>query len=130
LKITATPNGSWSGLYVTESSTEGFTVKSGAGDPDAQFDWIAIGRRKGYEVTENDIIPAGRAAMEQIHRKETERVDVETLVRMEQESQRPVPGAAPALEVESETEPDRKIEMERSEHDPENLGPTRPHDIE
>lgn len=50
LKIVVTPKGTWSGLYVAAQSYEGFTVKCGAGDPNATFDWIAIGRRKAYET--------------------------------------------------------------------------------
>ena len=49
LKIVVTPKGAWSGLYVAEQSAEGFLVKTGAGATDCEFDWIAIGRRKGYE---------------------------------------------------------------------------------
>lgn len=49
IKVTATPKGTWSGLYVVDESSEGFTVRCGAGDTNASFDWVAIGRRKGYE---------------------------------------------------------------------------------
>lgn len=49
LKIILTPKGGWSGLYVSEESFSGFSVMSGAGEQNIEFDWIAIGRRKGYE---------------------------------------------------------------------------------
>jgi hypothetical protein len=44
-----TPVGSWSGIYVAEIRSDGFLVKSGAGDPNAEFKWIAVAERKGYE---------------------------------------------------------------------------------
>ncbi|MCK4256971.1 hypothetical protein KAX35_08785, partial [candidate division WOR-3 bacterium] len=47
-QITVTPK-SGTGLYVPERSTRGFTVKSWGGDPNCEFDWIAIGREKGHE---------------------------------------------------------------------------------
>ncbi len=49
ITVTVTPK-SWSGLYVPEVTTQGFVVKSGAGDPNAEFDWIAIGVEKGKET--------------------------------------------------------------------------------
>lgn len=48
LRITLTPKGKYSELFVSQQSFEGFAVKSGS-DEDVEFDWIAIGRRKGYE---------------------------------------------------------------------------------
>jgi hypothetical protein len=50
LKITATPKGSWSGLYVAQQSKGQFVVKSDAGDLNASFDWIVIAREKGFDV--------------------------------------------------------------------------------
>ncbi|KPL20028.1 MAG: hypothetical protein AMJ92_00900 [candidate division Zixibacteria bacterium SM23_81] len=49
LKITITPSGKWSGIYIAERSVDGFTVRSETGALDVEFDWTAIGRRKGYE---------------------------------------------------------------------------------
>jgi len=49
LKIILTPKGGWSGLYVSQQSATGFSVLTGAGEQDIEFDWLAIGRRKGYE---------------------------------------------------------------------------------
>lgn len=49
VKIILTPVGGWSGLYVSGQSASGFSVKSGAGEQNIDFDWLAIGRRKGYE---------------------------------------------------------------------------------
>ena len=48
IHITVTPL-SGSGLYVPDRSIDGFTVKSWGGDPNCEFDWIAIGREKGCE---------------------------------------------------------------------------------
>jgi hypothetical protein len=50
IKITVTPRGKWSGMYVVESSASGFIVKAGAGATDAEFDWTAIGRTRGHEI--------------------------------------------------------------------------------
>jgi hypothetical protein len=50
LKITATPKGSWSGLYVSQQSGDRFVVKSDAGDLNASFDWIVIARERGFDV--------------------------------------------------------------------------------
>ncbi len=49
IEITVTPVGSYSGLYIADRSPEGFTVKSGAGDPNCEFTWIAIAVEKGKE---------------------------------------------------------------------------------
>jgi hypothetical protein len=87
LKITATPEGSWSGLYVSGSSIEGFTVESGAGDPNAQFDWLAIGRRDGYEVTDNEAISPERAALEAAHERERQLKEAAHRAKLEQELQ-------------------------------------------
>lgn len=44
--VIVTPRGSWSGIYVEKLDTKGFIVKSGAGDPNAKFDWIIVSRIK------------------------------------------------------------------------------------
>jgi hypothetical protein len=80
LKITATSKGTGSGLYVASSSVEEFTVRSWAGDPEAEFDWIAIGRRRGYEVRSDEIYPEGRKEREALY-EELHRNDVENYVR-------------------------------------------------
>ncbi|MDI6839895.1 MAG: hypothetical protein QMD71_03415 [bacterium] len=49
IEITLTPVGSYSGLYVVEKDKYGFTVKSGAGDNNCEFSYLAIGREKGCE---------------------------------------------------------------------------------
>ena len=49
LRIILTPKDTWSGLYVAEKSHQGFQAKAVGGEDDAEFDWLAIGRRKGYE---------------------------------------------------------------------------------
>jgi len=57
VRVVVTPVGSWSGLYIVSSDSDGFVVKSGAGDPNVKFTWIAVGRRKGYE--ERPAMPQG-----------------------------------------------------------------------
>ncbi len=49
VKVIVTPVGSWSGLYVEDVSPEGFTIRSAEGNPNVTFNWIAVGRKKGYE---------------------------------------------------------------------------------
>jgi hypothetical protein len=51
LRIILTPKDTWTGLYVTEKSYQGFQVRAVGGAMNAEFDWLAIGRRKGYEKT-------------------------------------------------------------------------------
>ena len=60
VKIITTPSEECNGLCVTSRDVNGFTVKELLnGHSNASFDWIAIGRRKGYEIrpsiTETDI---------------------------------------------------------------------------
>jgi len=64
VRVVVTPVGSWSGLYIVSADHDGFVVKSGAGDPNCQFTWIAVGRRKGYEERPDvlESIPAGLTA--------------------------------------------------------------------
>jgi len=57
VRVVVTPLGSWSGLYIVGSDSDGFVVKSGAGDPNVRFTWIAVGRRRGYE--ERPVMPQG-----------------------------------------------------------------------
>jgi len=57
VRVVVTPVGSWSGLYIVSSDSDGFVVKSGAGDQNCKFTWIAVGRRKGYE--ERPVMPQG-----------------------------------------------------------------------
>ncbi|MEO0145656.1 MAG: hypothetical protein ABIM19_02350 [candidate division WOR-3 bacterium] len=57
-QVVVTPVGSWSGIYVAEISSDGFLVKSGAGDPNAEFKWIAVAERKGAEGGKADDLVA------------------------------------------------------------------------
>jgi len=52
VRVVVTPVGSWSGLYIVSADHDGFVVRSGAGDANCKFTWIAVGRRKGYEERE------------------------------------------------------------------------------
>jgi len=58
VRVIVTPVGSWSGLYVESQTPEGFVVRSGAGDASATFNWMAIGRRRGYEQRPGTPLPA------------------------------------------------------------------------
>ena len=75
IEITLTAVGSYSGLYIAERSRQGFTVKSGAGDPDCQFTWLAIGVEKGGEerLTVGNIDEEERMAMEKENEMRRER---------------------------------------------------------
>ena len=51
IKVIVTPTGECNGLYVASKSQDGFVVRELAkGTSNVSFDWIAIGRRKGYET--------------------------------------------------------------------------------
>jgi hypothetical protein len=43
IRVTATPSGGWSALYVESRSAEGFVVRSADGDQEIAFDWMACG---------------------------------------------------------------------------------------
>lgn len=49
VEITVTPVGSYSGIYIQSYNINGFYVKSEIGDLNCEFNWMAIGREKGYE---------------------------------------------------------------------------------
>lgn len=56
LRITLTPKGEWSELFVSGQFSKGFLVKSASEKKDVEFDWIAIGRRKGYEKNLSGVV--------------------------------------------------------------------------
>ncbi len=49
IKVIVTPEGSYSGIYVKDVTTRGFTAVSEVGDLNATFSWMAIARVKGRE---------------------------------------------------------------------------------
>jgi hypothetical protein len=57
LRVTATPIGSWSALYVESIDGRGFNLRSGAGDGDVEFHWVAVGRAKDHERRPEVVIP-------------------------------------------------------------------------
>ena len=57
IRVTVTPIGGWSGLYVESTSPEGFAVASAAGEPNIRFHWMACGRRAGYDARPYIAIP-------------------------------------------------------------------------
>ncbi|MDP3024869.1 MAG: hypothetical protein Q8O10_04980, partial [candidate division Zixibacteria bacterium] len=51
IKVIVTPTADCNGIFVENKSHSGFSVKEiMSGTSNASFDWIAIGRRKGYEI--------------------------------------------------------------------------------
>jgi hypothetical protein len=57
LRVTATPIGAWSALYVARIDGGGFDLRSDAGDKSVEFHWVAVGRAKGCERTPDIVIP-------------------------------------------------------------------------
>jgi len=57
LRITATPVGAWSGLYVERIDGEGFTLRSAAGEKNVEFHWAAVGRAKDHRERPDITIP-------------------------------------------------------------------------
>lgn len=47
--VMVTPRGAWSGIYVEKIDTKGFIVKSGAGDVNANFDWMVVVKVKNQK---------------------------------------------------------------------------------
>jgi len=68
VRVTVTPIGGWSALYIDSTGPEGFVVRSEDGDPDVEFFWTACGLSKDHEVgraiTFPDADEAARAATE------------------------------------------------------------------
>jgi hypothetical protein len=61
LRITATPIGGWSALYVERIDADGFVVRSDSGMKDLEFHWVAVGRAEGYERAPEIVIPDRQA---------------------------------------------------------------------
>jgi hypothetical protein len=57
LRVTATPVGGWSALYVESIDEAGFTLRSDSGDPDVEFHWVAVGRSRGFAGRPEVVIP-------------------------------------------------------------------------
>jgi hypothetical protein len=57
LRITATPVGGWSALYVENIDADGFELRSESGRTDVEFHWTAVGRAEGHERSPEIIIP-------------------------------------------------------------------------
>ncbi len=52
VRVTVTPIGGWSALYIESTDTDGFVVRSADGDPDIEFFWTACGLGKDHEVAQ------------------------------------------------------------------------------
>ena len=57
LRITATPIGDWSALYVERIDADGFDLRSESGMTDVEFHWAAVGRAEGHERSPEIVIP-------------------------------------------------------------------------
>lgn len=57
LRVTATPIGAWSALYVESIDRRGFGLRSDAGDGNVEFHWVAVGRARGHERRPEVTIP-------------------------------------------------------------------------
>ncbi|MCK4513157.1 hypothetical protein KAW64_15525 [bacterium] len=57
LRITATPIGGWSALYVERIDADGFDLRSESGRTDVEFHWAAVGRAEGHERAPEITIP-------------------------------------------------------------------------
>lgn len=73
LRITATPVGAWSALYIERIDDGGFEIRSGAGAENVEFHWMAVGRAKGYQERPRISMP-DPAADEAIAREKAESV--------------------------------------------------------
>lgn len=71
LRVTATPIGGWSALYVERLDHFGFAVRSAGGDRNVEFHWVAIGRSAGHERRPEITLP-DRALEREIEEKKTE----------------------------------------------------------
>jgi hypothetical protein len=60
LRVTATPIGGWSGLFVESIDGRGFDLRSEVGDENVEFHWVAVGRAKGNERRPDVEIPDHR----------------------------------------------------------------------
>lgn len=86
VKVIVTPAGECSGICVVSRDSKGFKAKELLnGNSRATFDWIAIGRRKGYETRPDILIPDDqaqgkeRALWSEQRRKEKEARRIERL---------------------------------------------------
>jgi hypothetical protein len=57
LRITATPVGGWSALYIDRIDADGFDLRSDSGRTDVGFHWVAIGRAEDYERKPEIVTP-------------------------------------------------------------------------
>ncbi|MFH1865916.1 MAG: hypothetical protein ABIK85_08535 [Candidatus Eisenbacteria bacterium] len=74
LRVTATPIGGWSALYVENADASGFDLKSDAGDKEIAFYWMAMGRAAGHERNPELTLPDGGSIRELAGQKDEETV--------------------------------------------------------
>lgn len=101
LKVIVTPTAMCNGVCVSSRSADGFTVEElAAGSSTASFDWIAIGRLKGYEQRpETGVTPAQMQA-EEAARQRMEAAKVTAEEHQQSARRQPAgPGSTPAAPV-------------------------------
>ena len=57
IRVTVTPSGGWSALYIESRSASGFVVRSASGDQSIEFDWMACGLSKDHAERDTITIP-------------------------------------------------------------------------
>jgi hypothetical protein len=90
LRVTVTPIGGWSALYVEGIDANGFDVRSDSGDKDVEFHWVAVGRAKEHERRPDVTIPdpeeeerVARLKKEEMLGRRPPRPDPPEIVRVE-----------------------------------------------
>jgi len=64
LRITATPVGGWSALYLESVDASGFVIRSDSGDKQVEFNWVAVGRARGHRQAPQVTVPDDSAERE------------------------------------------------------------------
>ena len=72
LRVTVTPVGGWSALYVERIDESGFDLRSEAGNKDVEFHWVAVGRAAGHERRPEVVLPDVEEARELARQKNEE----------------------------------------------------------
>lgn len=66
IRVTVTPIGAWSALYVESKTGEGFRVRSAGGDESAAFDWVACAPALRHAAHAPTVVPeTGQARKKQ-----------------------------------------------------------------
>jgi len=57
VRVTVTPIGGWSALYIESTTPDGFVARSADGNPDIEFFWTAIGLSRDHETCRRITFP-------------------------------------------------------------------------